>query len=248
MQLIIKMIFLLSFLIFIHEGGHFITAKFFKIKVNKFAIGFGPTIISKTRNKTVYEFNLVPIGGFVSLEGEEELSNKEGSFSNVSGFKKIAVFSAGAIVNILFGIITIFIIATIKQKLEYNTSFIASLNYGGSYINALCTEIKNSLIGIFNGSVGIDNFSGPVGISSIVTNTKGIFEYLYILSLISISLGITNLLPLVPLDGGRIFLLVIEKIKGKPFKRETQTKIQTIGLILLVVFSIIIMINDFKKI
>ena len=63
----IKIIFLLGFLIFIHELGHFLIAKLFKIKVNEFAIGFGPTIWSKKGKTTKYELKLFPIGGYVNL-------------------------------------------------------------------------------------------------------------------------------------------------------------------------------------
>ena len=87
----LKIIFLLGFLVLIHEGGHFVIAKLCKVKVNEFAIGFGPTLISKQTKETKYALHLIPLGGFVSLEGEEEHSNVEGSFSNTSIPKKIAI-------------------------------------------------------------------------------------------------------------------------------------------------------------
>ena len=57
----IKIIFLLGFLIFIHEGGHFLTAKLCKVKVNEFAIGFGPTIWKKQGKETKYAIRLIPL-------------------------------------------------------------------------------------------------------------------------------------------------------------------------------------------
>ena len=63
----IKIIFLLGFLIFIHEGGHFTIAKLCNVKVNQFAIGFGPTLWSKQGKETKYELKLIPLGGFVDL-------------------------------------------------------------------------------------------------------------------------------------------------------------------------------------
>ena len=77
----LKIIIMLGFLVLIHEGGHFLVAKFFKIKVNEFAIGFGPTIFTKEKGETKYALRLIPLGGFVNMEGEEERSDKEGSFS-----------------------------------------------------------------------------------------------------------------------------------------------------------------------
>lgn len=91
----IKIIFLLGFLIFIHESGHFLVAKACKIKVKEFAIGFGPTIWKKQGKETKYAIRLIPLGGFVNLLGEEERSQEEGSFSSASIPKRIAILAAG---------------------------------------------------------------------------------------------------------------------------------------------------------
>ena len=104
----IKIIFILGFLVFIHEGGHFIVAKLCKVKVNEFAIGFGPTIWSKQGKETKYALRLVPLGGFVNMEGEEERSDAEGSFSNASIPRRIAIVAAGGLVNIIFALIVYF--------------------------------------------------------------------------------------------------------------------------------------------
>ena len=88
---ILKIIFILGFLIFIHEGGHFIVAKLCKIRVNEFAIGFGPVIFKKQGKETLFQLRLIPLGGFCNMEGEEERSEVEGSFSKASIPKRIAV-------------------------------------------------------------------------------------------------------------------------------------------------------------
>lgn len=106
----LKVIFLLGFLIFIHEGGHFLVAKLCKVKVNEFAIGFGPTIWKSKNTKTKYALRLIPLGGFVSMEGEEERSEAEGSFSKTSIPKRIAIVMAGGLVNIIFGLLVYFIL------------------------------------------------------------------------------------------------------------------------------------------
>ena len=123
----IKIIFLLGFLIFIHEGGHFLVAKICKVKVNEFAIGFGPTIWKKEGKETKYALRLIPLGGFVSMEGEDEESENERSFSKASIPKRIAIVVAGAIVNILFGLIAYFILILVI----YKNAFIATQATGG---------------------------------------------------------------------------------------------------------------------
>ena len=87
----LKVIFLLGFLVLIHEGGHFTVAKLCKVTVNEFSIGFGPVIWKKQGKETKYTIRLIPLGGFVNLEGEEGNSEKEGSFSKASSLKKMAI-------------------------------------------------------------------------------------------------------------------------------------------------------------
>lgn len=101
----LKVIFVLGFLVLIHEGGHFTVAKLCKVTVNEFSIGFGPVIWKKQGKETKYTIRLIPLGGFVNLEGEEGNSEKEGSFSKASSLKKMAIIVAGALVNIIFAVI-----------------------------------------------------------------------------------------------------------------------------------------------
>ena len=100
---------------------------------------------------------------------------------------------------------------------------------------------------LFTGSIGINDLTGPVGISEIVTKAIGIENYLYVISLVSVSLGITNLLPIPALDGGKIVLLIIEAIRRKPLKQETEIKIQLIGFSILITLSIMVTYNDIAR-
>ena len=149
----IKIIFLLGFLVLIHEGGHFIVAKMCKVKVNEFAIGFGPTLISKQKGETKYALHLIPLGGFVSLEGEEERSDTEGSFSNTSIPKKIAIVLAGGLVNIIFGLLVYFILISSTAKIASNevdyvidnySAKIAGIESGDKIISIDGNKIKNA--------------------------------------------------------------------------------------------------------
>lgn len=117
----LKIIFVLGFLILIHEGGHFLVARLCKITVNEFSIGFGPIIWKKQGKQTKYTLRLIPLGGFVNLEGEEERSEKEGSFSKASIPKRIAIVAAGGIVNIIFALIIYFALMTATGN---NTSLV----------------------------------------------------------------------------------------------------------------------------
>ncbi|MBR3133454.1 MAG: site-2 protease family protein [Clostridia bacterium] len=117
----IKIIFVLGFLVLIHEGGHFLVAKFFKVQVNEFSIGFGKELISTKKKETKYVLRMIPFGGYVSMLGEEERSSEQGSFSELPVPKRIAIVAAGGLVNIVFGIITYFVLVSIVANNFYST-------------------------------------------------------------------------------------------------------------------------------
>lgn len=233
----LKIIFLLGFLVLIHESGHFFVAKLCKVKVNEFAIGFGPTIWSRQGKSTKYALRLIPLGGFVSMEGEDKRSTKEGSFSEASILKRIAIVLAGGIVNIIFAILIFWCLSAYYvgfQNAFYNVGFFIKNMYEG-------------IVQIFTGKVTIDQMMGPVGISNVVSQTSGFADFIYILSVISLSLGVTNLLPFPPLDGGKVVLLIIEGIRRKPFSEKFEVALQSAGFLILITLSILVTYNDILK-
>ncbi len=235
---IIKTLILLGILVIIHEGGHFFVAKLCKVKVNEFSIGFGKILWSKQRKETKYSIRLIPLGGFVSMEGEEQPSGEEGSFSEAGILKKLAIISAGAIVNIIFGILVYFILVAVHYGIQVAWQSI------GAFIGALGESIKM----LFTGEATVNDLAGPVGVANIVSQTSNLTEYLYLLAVISLSLGITNLIPIPPLDGGKFLIYIIEWIKRKPLKEETSLKIQMAGFIFIIGLSVFVMYNDIVKI
>lgn len=247
MLAIIKIIFLLGFLVIIHETGHYIVAKLCKIRVNEFAIGFGPKIWSYKGKETTYELRLIPLGGFVRLEGEEEQSNKEGSFNKSSIPKRIAVVAAGAIVNIVFGLLLYGILIGARFMAVNSSGIIEGVQYAFKAIGELIQSLAIGITQIFSGKISMNDMMGPIGISEMVTKTSGIVEFIYLLSIISVSLGVTNLLPIIPLDGGKIVLLIIEAIRKKPLSEKLELKVQSIGFLILIIFSVAIAVNDVSR-
>ena len=325
-----KIIFLLGFLILIHEGGHFLAAKFFKVKVEKFSIGFGPRIFSKQGKETTYSISLIPFGGYVQMTGEMERSDEKGAFNNAKILHRIAIVASGPIINILFGIIVYFILiltsgvyasTIIEEIIPEALPNISNLQVGdkiiqindekiriksdidkalaenkgeeisiialrdgkeisakvtpteytdGVYILGIKLErleanfndriyiafwktvdftgsIGSSMVMFFTGKVSVNQMAGPIGISSIVAESKGIYNFIYLLCLISMSLGITNLLPIPALDGGRLLLLIIEAIRGKALDEDLELKIQSIGFTLLILLSLYVSYNDILR-
>ena len=426
----IKIIVLLGFLILIHELGHFTVAKLCKVKVNEFAIGFGPIIWKKQGKETKYALRLIPLGGFVSMEGEDEHSENEGSFSKASIPKRMAIVAAGAAVNIIFAIIVYFILVSTSGtyisneidstidgyaakeaglqsgdrivkindeeiKSKYDLDEVMDENNGeevrlqvdrnGELLEFTIkpTEVKSEVTGIyldeeakiitidkgspaeragiqnndkilkingqdvngssdkvieilnqdqnktentsenqngnnesqdnnetieitlqrgnaevtvnlvpdtvstyylgvnmkyakdtfvnrcingwmetkvfvlslfdnlkqlFTGNIGLDQMMGPVGISEVVAKTNGFREFFEMMALISLSLGVTNLLPIPALDGGKLLILLIEAIRRKPLKQETEMNIQLIGFAILITIFLLVTYNDILRI
>ncbi|NLJ79178.1 MAG: RIP metalloprotease RseP [Tissierellia bacterium] len=106
----VSAIFVFLIVILFHEFGHFIVAKTVGIKVNEFSIGMGPKFFQKERGETKYSIRILPIGGYVSMEGEDEGSSDPRSFNRVPVLSRIAVISAGAIMNFILAIIVFSIV------------------------------------------------------------------------------------------------------------------------------------------
>lgn len=99
-------------MIFLHELGHFIAAKRFGVLVYEFSIGMGPKLFSFGKGETKYSLRLFPIGGYVKLEGENDLEENDNprSFSNLSPIKRVIVLISGALMNVILGFIIFTII------------------------------------------------------------------------------------------------------------------------------------------
>lgn len=145
--------------------------------------------------------------------GEEEESEDERAYNKQSVWKRLAIVLAGPIMNISFGLILFWILASI-----YNGDAYKGLIVTRNYIVLLAQAIA----GLFTGGFKEAGVVGPVGISSLIVQTSGWFDFFYLLAVISISLGVTNLLPIPGLDGGKILLLIIEVIRKKKISENTE--------------------------
>lgn len=104
--------------------------------------------------------------------------------------------------------------------------------------------LGQSIASLFTHGISTDEVTGPIGISKTVADTSSVFEFVYLLAIISISLGVTNLLPIPALDGGKILILIIEAIRRKPMNEKTEIVIQLIGFGFLILLSIYISYLD----
>src|SRR6476469_901160 len=109
-ETVVPLIVLLGLLIFVHELGHFLVAKYFKVRVEVFSLGFGPKIFKFKRGETVYAISAIPLGGYVKMFGDDPTATiddeqKQHSFLHKPVGQRIAVVLAGPIMNFLFAVL-----------------------------------------------------------------------------------------------------------------------------------------------
>lgn len=122
--LIIIAVLLFGFMIFIHEFGHFFTAKLCGVRVNEFAIGMGPTLFHFQKKETTYSLRAFPIGGFCAMEGESEESGDEHAFNRRPVWQRMIIIVMGAVMNIIFGLALMMIL--LGQQSAFNSTTVGA--------------------------------------------------------------------------------------------------------------------------
>lgn len=331
-------------MIFIHEFGHFFTAKLSGICVNEFAIGMGPTLFHFQRGETKYSLRLLPIGGFCAMEGEEEESGSARAFNRKPIWKRMIVVAMGAIMNMLLGLVLMMIL--LGQEPAFNSTTIsqfypgsalqkAGLKAGDEFVSvdryrvfgdkdlsfALATanpdsvdicvnrdgkpiEYDNvkfnsrsvngkkvvtldfyvqpvgknagtligksfqdtvstvrmvwySVVGLLTGKFGFNDLAGPIGTASAISEAASIGlkqnflaalnNILYIMMIITVNLGVVNLLPFPALDGGKLLFLAVEGVRRKPMNPKYENWVNAVGFSLLMVLMVIVTYSDILR-
>lgn len=117
----VPLIVLLGLLIFVHEMGHFLVAKYYKVRVETFSLGFGPKLFKFTRGETVYAISAIPLGGYVKMYGDDPTAEipaeeKQHSFSHKPVGQRIAVVLAGPLMNFFFAILIFTVISFLGEN------------------------------------------------------------------------------------------------------------------------------------
>ena len=127
--------------------------------------------------------------------------------------------------------------------------FISSLNKAVYETYNLSIKTLLFIGKMLTGNMGADNLSGPIGIAQMAGDTAkaGVIPFLYLMALLSISLGVLNLLPLPVLDGGQLVLLGVEAVRGKPLPEKVENYVYTIGAVLVGMLMIFAVFNDISR-
>lgn len=124
-----------------------------------------------------------------------------------------------------------------------------SLEFGFKKFYSISRQVFITMKELICGGVSLKELSGPVGIYSAVDTTRhsGFYSVLVLIAMLSINVGILNLIPFPAFDGGRILFIIIEKLRGKPIKAETENMIHNIGFFLLIALLIYVTFNDILR-
>ncbi len=107
---VILAIFLFGLLVFVHELGHFLTAKLFGVQVNEFSLFMGPALWKKKKGETTYALRCIPIGGYCAMEGEDGESDNPRAFGRAKVWKRLIILAAGSFMNFVFGFVVLLIV------------------------------------------------------------------------------------------------------------------------------------------
>src|SRR5208282_6795951 len=106
--------------VFLHESGHFIMCRFFKVDVERFSFGFGPELLGMTRNGTRFSICAIPLGGFVKPAGEnlEECKGEPGEYFSKSWSQRFAIVAAGPVMNYVLAFVLFFSVVAVRGMPE----------------------------------------------------------------------------------------------------------------------------------
>ena len=142
-------ILIFGLIIGIHEFGHFIVAKLNHIQVNEFAIGMGPKLLHFRKGETTYSLRLFPIGGFCSMEGEDQSSENPNAFEKKAVWRRMLVVLAGAFMNLVLGFVLIAVLLCTSTKIPSTViaRFAETTNSAGETVTASESERSGLRVG-----------------------------------------------------------------------------------------------------
>ena len=225
----------IGLLIAIHEYGHLLAAKVCRIPVRRFSIGFGPKLFGFKLAETSYWFSWIPLGGYVLPALEDT------DFRQLPTYKRITFALGGPVANIIGAFVGLFVIGLS----QWGLGLLQAISFAATQ---LMIGVQQQLYGLSSLFVDFGQLSGIVGLVAVGGTHFGstLADLLTFSVLINISLAVLNLLPLPPLDGGRILFCILEKIYRPIGKVEAPVTLA--GWALVMVLMVCVTVQDVGRI
>jgi len=337
---------ILVLLVVVHELGHFITAKLAGIRVLEFGIGYPPRLFAFRRGETEYSVNILPLGGFVRLLGEEDPTDPR-SLAAQPARTRLVVMGAGSFMNFVLAVVLFSVALMIPREMPVGRALISQVvpdspaaraglkagdvvvRIGGTTIstweelaarirqegagselsmtvrrdgkeftvkvspeiregkNIFGEKVQEPKIGIVAGQEIVrqklgpvsallragretgklveltgmtvvklltrvlpsDTLGGPILIAQLAGDQarQGVSPFAYFLGLLSVNLGILNLLPIPILDGGHLLFFSIEALRRKPLSPQARALAQQVGLAIILMLTALVFYNDIAR-
>lgn len=341
----------LALVIFVHELGHFLVAKWCDVEIHVFSMGFGPRLLSWRWGETEYRLAAFPLGGYVKMAGEdgaeEPLTDPRRAFSAKTLWQRAAIVAAGPGVNFLFAFLvftgvffsygesvpvssarigsvaphqpaaqaglragdevvsidgeavaswdelaervrksggkelaltvrrdaeslsvrvqpqsqedrdylgevvgTAYMIGIARAFEAQPVGFFQSIGLGARYTWGFTRMIFETLARVFQGRVAASDLGGPIMIAQEAGRraAAGLEPLLRFMALISVNLGVINILPIPVLDGGHLFFFLLEGLRGRPLSLRYRERAVQVGLALLLFLMAFVVYNDLHRI
>lgn len=231
----------LTLVVGIHEFCHLLMAIALGIKPKEYALAFGPAIASKQKWGITWRINVLPIGGYVKLTGESE-DEGEGSFATAAAYKKILILVVGPISNLILAVLLLAGLArfmapahSIGQNFEFAFLVI------GTIIDQTVAAVTAFLPHATSDPLAMPLMGVPGMVASSGTMlTFGPHMLVIFAAAISFSMGVMNLLPIPPLDGGQALVAGLQGLMGRYYPKRVMGAVSIAALAAIVVLMVTI--------
>jgi regulator of sigma E protease len=259
MATVLVFAFVISVLVVVHELGHHLMAKRFRVPVEIFSVGFGPKLLGFRRGETEYRLSAILLGGYVKMAGTADNPNNPTAhgFNSKPRWQRFLILLAGPAMNIAFALVLAIVGLWVGIEVPtqsgatviYRPGFFEAFLVGGRAIADSSTVIILTIAGLITGDISLNALMGPVGLAQIAGQSAeiGWRAMLAAMAFVSLNLGLCNLLPIPILDGGQMVVLTVEGMMRRTLPFPARRAVAGVGAFALLLLLATTLYNDIGR-